>query len=272
MSLDPDYKEKPLKTEIKSVEYDFPTEIFDLPSQGYSYSEENSLSNGKLRLKYPSTKEEDILTSQNLIKKGIYVDEFLKSIIVDSIDYDSLIIGDKNSLMIAGRILLYGSEYILTDIECSDCGHTANKVNIDLNELTNKELDVKKLNRLNEYEYTLPHSKVKLKFKLLSVKDERAITKEVEKHKRLDKSGKDLTGTIRLKHAIIEINGDDNRNNINNFFEKGKFLSKDSREFKKHFYELSPNIEMKSEYECTQCGAVHQIVVPITTEFFWPST
>ena len=48
------------------ADYQFPTEIVDLPSKGYFYPETNPLSSGKVELKYMTAKEEDILTSQNL--------------------------------------------------------------------------------------------------------------------------------------------------------------------------------------------------------------
>ena len=65
------------------AENTFPTEIVDLPSKGYFYPETSPLSSGKLELKYMTAKEEDILTSQNLIKQGTVIDILLQSLIVD---------------------------------------------------------------------------------------------------------------------------------------------------------------------------------------------
>ena len=51
-------------------EHKFPTEVIDLPSQGKVYPKDSPLSSGKIEVKYMTAKEEDILTSLNLIKKG----------------------------------------------------------------------------------------------------------------------------------------------------------------------------------------------------------
>ena len=65
------------------AQYKFPTEVVNLPSKGKLYSKDNPLSKGEVELKYMTAKEEDILTSINLIRKGIVLDKVLESIIVD---------------------------------------------------------------------------------------------------------------------------------------------------------------------------------------------
>ena len=92
--------------------YDFPTEVITLPSQGKCYPESNPLSKGTIEIKYMTAKEEEILASQNLIRKGVVLDKLFESIIVDkNINIDDILIGDKNAIMLAARILGYGPEY-----------------------------------------------------------------------------------------------------------------------------------------------------------------
>ena len=94
------------------AEYKFPTEMVELPSKGYFYFEGHPLSSGKVEIKYMTAKEEDILTSQNLIQQGTVVDKLLESLIVDkSIKIDDMLVGDKNAIMLSARILGYGKEY-----------------------------------------------------------------------------------------------------------------------------------------------------------------
>ena len=94
------------------ADYKFPTEMVDLPSKGYFYFDGHPLSSGKVEVKYMTAKEEDILTSTNLIEQGIVIDKLLESLIVDkNIKVDDLLIGDKNAIMIAARILGYGKDY-----------------------------------------------------------------------------------------------------------------------------------------------------------------
>jgi hypothetical protein len=92
-------------------EFKFPTEEVELPSKGLIYPKDNPLSSGKIEMKYMTAKEEDILTNQNYIKQGIVIDKLLKSLIISKVNYDDMIVGDKNAVLIAARILGYGKDY-----------------------------------------------------------------------------------------------------------------------------------------------------------------
>ena len=97
------------------ADYKFPTEMVELPSKGYFYADGHPLSSGKVEVKYMTAKEEDILTSQNLIQQGIVIDKLLESLVVDkSIKIDDMLIGDKNAIMVASRVLAYGKDYEFT--------------------------------------------------------------------------------------------------------------------------------------------------------------
>ena len=94
------------------AEHKFPTEVIDLPSLGKLYPKDSPLAEGKIELKYMTTREEDILMSENLIKKGVVIDKLLDSLIVTpNIKQTDLILGDKNAVLVAARILAYGPEY-----------------------------------------------------------------------------------------------------------------------------------------------------------------
>ena len=114
-------------------EFKFPTEVIDLPSKGLLYPKESQLSSGKLEMKYMTAKEEDILTNQNYISKGIVLDKLLQSLIVSKIDYSELIAGDQNAVMIAARILGYGKDY--------EFSYGGEKHTVDLTTLNDKEFD-----------------------------------------------------------------------------------------------------------------------------------
>ena len=75
-------------------EFKFPTEVIDLPSRGLLYPKDSPLASGKLEMKYMTAKEEDILTNQNYIQKGIVIDKLLQSLIVSKINYTDLVTGD----------------------------------------------------------------------------------------------------------------------------------------------------------------------------------
>ena len=93
----------------------FQSEKVTLQSKGLLYPKESPLSKGVIEMKYMTAREEDILTNQNLIQKGIVIDELLKSLIVTpGVDYNDLLVGDKNAIMVAARILGYGADYSFT--------------------------------------------------------------------------------------------------------------------------------------------------------------
>ncbi len=148
----------------------FPTEIIDLPSEGRLYPKEHPLSEGKIEIKYMTAKEEDILTSQNLIKKGLAIDTLLQSLIVDKdIHLDDLILGDKNAVMVAARILAYGPEYTC-EVTNPNTGETI-EYTFNLADCPFKKLpeDVKE----NKFEIDITNIKKKINFKLLTGKDEK---------------------------------------------------------------------------------------------------
>jgi len=93
-------------------QYGFPTEVLSLPSKGLLYPEDSPLRSGTIDVKYMTAKEEDILTSANLINQGIVLDKLLESVIANKdIKLDDILIGDKNALLVGARILGYGKDY-----------------------------------------------------------------------------------------------------------------------------------------------------------------
>ena len=243
------------------AEVKFPTEVVDLPSKGLLYPEGSPLSSGKIEIKYMTAKEEDILTSANLIKKGVVVEKLLESLIVDkSIKVDDLLIGDKNSILIASRILAYGKEY---EVEID-----GRKIEVDLTTLKDIPLDESITSKgSNEFEFELPATKRKLTFKLLTSGDEKTIAEEVRGYEKIDGIGYELT--TRLKHSIISIDGDTKRASINSFVDN-EFLSRDSIAFRSYVAEIQPDVDMTSTYTDNE-GNEKEFTVPMTVTFLWPN-
>ena len=243
------------------AEVKFPTEVVDLPSKGLLYPEDSPLSTGKIEIKYMTAKEEDILTSANLIKQGVVVEKLLESLIVDkSIKVDDLLVGDKNSLLIASRILAYGKEY---EVEID-----GRKIEVDLTQLKDNQLDDSIVtNGANEFEFELPATKRKLTFKLLTSGDERVIDEEVKGYEKIHGIGYELT--TRLKHQIISVDGDTKRASINSFVDN-EFLSRDSIAFRTYVSTIMPDVDMTSTYTDDD-GEEKEFTVPMTVTFLWPN-
>jgi hypothetical protein len=242
----------------------FPSEVIDLPSRGTVYPKDSPLSNGKVEIKYMTAKEEDILTSQNLIKKGIVIDVLLNSLILTKgVTSEDLIIGDKNAVMVAARILAYGSEYEVevTNPETAEkFKHTFNLTDCPFKELP-KEIDYSK----NLFELKLPISKKIVQFKLLDGKDEKAIDIDL---KRTQKLGTTSDITTRLRHSIVSIDGSDDRAEINTFV--NNMLSRDSLALRQYITKVAPDINL--EQDIMMEGELVTVDIPLTTEFFWPTT
>lgn len=244
----------------------YPTEFINLPSKGKVYPKSSPLSSGKLEMKYVTAKEEDILTNINYIRQGIVIDKFLQSVIVTPIDFNELTIGDKNALLVASRILGYGKDYAVA-FQCRACNEETD-AKIDLTKIEEKPLKEELFNYINSFEFTLPVSKVKLTFKVLTHGDEQSIEQEIKGLKKVNPNGSyDIT--TRLKYIITAVNGNGDQGAIRNFIDN-EFLARDSRAFREYVAEITPDIELKSEAVCKHCGEVQDIEVPITQEFFWP--
>ena len=244
------------------AEVKFPTEVVDLPSQGLIYPKDSPLSSGKVEVKYMTAKEEDILTSANLIKRGVVVEKLIESLIVDkSINTGDILVGDKNAILIAVRILAYGKEY---KVEIDN-----QSVEVDLTKLKDKKMNKSAFSEgINEFEFELPTTKRKLTFKLLTSGDESDIENEVKGYKKVG-SQIDPELTTRLKRMIVSIDGDTKRTSINSFVDN-EFLSRDSFAFRRHANKLMPDIDMTSEY-IDEDGERKEFTVPMTVQFFWPS-
>ncbi len=244
------------------AEVKFPTEVVDLPSKGLLYPKESPLSSGQVEVKYMTAKEEDILTSANLIKKGVVVDKLLESLIVDkTIKVGDFLLGDKNAVLIAARILAYGKEY---DVKIDN-----QQITVDLTTLKDLEIDESLINEgKNEFDFQLPSTKRKITFKLLTANDERNMDKEIEGYKKIgDGVGYELT--TRFKHQILSIDGKTDRAAVNSFVDN-EFLSRDSLAFRTYITKITPDVDMTSHYVDAD-GNRKEFTVPMTVSFLWPT-
>ena len=224
----------------------FPTEFIELPSKGHFYPEDNPLSSGKVEMKYMTAKEEDILTSVNLIQQGVVLDKLLETLIIDkSINLDDILIGDKNALLVGARILAYGKNYEFSYVD--SLGEKV-KGKIDLTKLKETKVDLSKFEKGQ-----------KTKKKEPAPRHLKKVYKDVEPE-----------NSTRLKYQIISVDGKQDRKFINNFVDN-EFLSVDSLAFREHITEITPTIDFTAEVKNSQ-GGKETATVPITVGFFWPES
>ncbi len=241
--------------------YQFPTEEVTLPSKGLLYPKESPLSKGVIEIKYMTAKEEDILTNQNYIQKGTVIDKLLQSLIVTPIDYNDLLTGDKNAILIAARILGYGKDY--------EFKYNEKETTVDLTDLEDKLIDESLIvEGKNEFEYQLPFSKRSITFKLLTQADDTKIQNELKGLKKISKHS-NPENTTRLKHTIISVDGDRTPKTIRDFVDN-QLLARDARELRKYMTYVSPDVDLTVDLTFEDGETLENVSLPIGVNFFWP--
>jgi hypothetical protein len=238
--------------------FSMPTEMVELPSKGLVYPETSPLSSGKIEMKYMTAKEEDILTNQSYIQKGTVLDELIKSLIVTpDVKYEDLVVGDKNALLVAARILGYGKDYKFT--------WNGEEQTVDLSTIENKTIDESLFVKgKNEFEYTLPSTGTKITFKLLTSHDEKKINAELEGLKKINKNFIPELST-RLKYMITSIENNYESKAVREFVDN-HFLARDSRAFREYVKEVQPDVDLTFFPD----GSDTKTDLPVGLSFFWP--
>ena len=238
------------------AEFKFPTEEVELPSKGLVYPKDNPLSSGKIEIKYMTAKEEDILSNQAYIENGTVLDKVIDSVIVSKINPKDLVIGDKNAVMIATRILGYGADYKVKI--------NGNIETINLSELENKPFDGSNMiDGKNEFGFTLPHSDTSITYKLLDGHDEKKIERELKGLKKINRNASPEAST-RLKYTLTSVNGETDSKTIREFVDT-YFLARDARAFRDHLRKTQPDVDLNIILDSGE-----EVAVPIGLNFFWP--
>lgn len=248
---------------------DIPNELVPVPSCGKTYKEDSALHKKEVvEIRPMTTREEDILTSRALLKKGTVISELIKSCLLDkSINPVDLLVGDRNALMVAIRVTGYGAEYD-AEVECSSCS-TKTKQTFDLTQLPLKRLEIDPvILGENTFEFLLPHSKKRVRFKFMTGRDEEEISVTQEKQKKLGLQSDSLV-TTNLLYSIVSIEGVTDRAKIASFVRN--MPARDSLALRTYIKNNEPGIEMKQGVTCPSCGHEEEVGMPINTGFLWPS-
>lgn len=256
-----------------------PTEFVDLPSKGKFYSDDHPLKDkDTLEIKQMTAREEDILTNKSFIKKGVVIDRLIESLLVDdSIDISSLLVGDKNAIMVAARISAYGPSYDVI-VNCGEC-NAKNTLNIDLREIAAREApaiieDANSEESVNSERLEngniliqLPKTGWIVECKLMNGVDERKILNLVEEKKRTDASA-DMTISEQLNIIINSIDTVTDRQTIRRAI--NSMPAYDAKHLRKIYQKMIPNVRIEKKFVCRSCYEEQELEVPFTQEFFWP--
>jgi len=252
--------------------YNVPVECVALPSRGKVYPKESSLHmKPTVNIRSMTARDEDILTSPALLRKGIAMNELLRACIMDkSVDVDDFLVGDRNALLIVLRASSYGAKYE-AQVMCPECEETFEHA-FDLSKLPIRPLNVEPVEPgVNLFEFTLPISGMKVLFRLLTGKQERERAEEQKRRKKaMGVGGIEDNVTSMLFRSIISIDGNDDRKEIKRAVDN--MPSMDSRELRDYIDEISPVVDWVEKIECLACGEETEVDMPVTADFFWPSS
>jgi len=259
------------QTKFDPLNFAAPTEIVDLPSKGMGYPANHPLHNkDTIEIRYMTAKDEDILTSQSLIKKGLVLKRFMENIIIDKrVDPESLFVGDRNAILIASRISGYGAEYE-TRVQCPACGESS-RFAFDL--LDQKVHESEAAEQFNVtvagdglFETIMPYSKFKIKFRLMTGKDETWLAKQQQSKKK--HKLQESVMTDQMKKIIVSIEGHNDPSIINKYVDNMPTL--DSTHIRTCYKLANPDVKVTNEYTCPSCGHEEGMEVPFGADFFWP--
>ena len=246
-----------------------PTDFVDLPSQGKFYPEGHPLHGQEsIEIRQMTAKEEDMLTSRTLLKKGVALDRVIASIIVNKrINPDSLYVGDRNAIIIAARVAGYGNLYE-TKTTCPNCSTVQNysfdlnKANIydgseahDFGVMTNGD---------GTFNVTLPRTGVDTKFRLLDGRDEKNMLSGMQTER---KAKEEHNVTRQLAAIVVSLNGDSSMQARQYFVENVPSI--DSRHLRLAYRLAAPNIDLTQHFQCSECSHEQDMEVPLNADFFW---
>lgn len=264
------------------LQFVVPVEHVPLPSRGNFYPEGHPMAGKEtVQIKHMTAKEEDILTSRSLLKKGLAIDKLLASVIQEpGVTANDLLVGDKNAVIVATRILAYGAEYN-TKVQCPSCSA---KVRHEFNlhqsivrypgEVPEEEVGFVDESDLPEFELTdkktfivtLPKTKVRAELRLLNGRDEKWLAQSLDKRKKAKMVESTTTDQMRL--FIVSLNGVTDKDQINGFI--NSMPAVDARWLRQTYAQLTPNVDLTQNFECYECGFEGEMEVPFTADFFWP--
>lgn len=257
----------------KGLDFVKPSEFVALPSKG-AYPVGHPLHNQEtIEIYYMTAKDEDILSSEALLKKGVAIERFIENVIVNkSIKPGSLYTGDRNAIIIAARSSGYGNAYETT-VKCPQCSANSHQV-FDLDNPKIKEtIEADEALSLSKQEdgtfmTIMPRTNYKICFRLLNGKDELDMVTEKLSKKKTKIAGLDKNVTSQFKKMIVSVEGHGDQEIINRFVDI--MTTRDSVHLKKCYGLVVPNVEIKNDFECESCGHQQELEVPLNADFFWP--
>lgn len=251
--------------------WEIPVEMVPIPSSGLVYSPESILYKKEtVKIKAMTAREEDILASQALIKEGSVLEHLIRSCVLEErFPVEDLMMGDRNAIMIAIRVTGYGPDYPV-NITCQNCGEK-NNVDVSLTNIPIKRLDIQPVEEgANLFSFKLPVTKKNVIFKFNTIKSEKERKIKERSYKSFLTDLINPTVTSALESCIVQIDDIKDPVKIKHFVQN--MPAYDSRKLRNFIRDNEPGMDMTANATCRYCQHNNKFVIPITSEFFWPST
>lgn len=260
------YASEPAQKEEAKLDFTKPTEFVELPSGGRLYPPDHPFyMKEEVEIRFMTARDEDILSSKSLLNKGLALDRLLQGLLIDKIDVKSILVGDRNALFVAARISAYGASYEV-NVGCPKCGAREDH-EFDLSSLSFREIsDDIEVTENGTFIVNLPRTGVDAEVRYLNVKEQEYLTKNAEA--KAKNNLPETTTTDFLKMCIASIDSETSKTKINSFI--NHMPAMDSLEIRKAYGRVTPDIDLKQEYNCSSCGATTVLEVPLAGNFFWP--
>lgn len=246
-----------------------PTTLIPLPTMGLVYPPGHPLHACEtIEIKSMTAREEDILTTQSLIKNGTVISKLIESCVVSpKVNTLDMLMGDRLAAMIAVRITGYGEMYS-TKLKCRSCSEEYEE-SFDLSKLGIKQLKIQPCEQYtNEFEFVLPRSKRTVRFKYLNGHDEEGMETQKKKMKKAFNQQIDSDITTHLKYTIVSIDNDRDKSKISRFVDA--MPAWDAKSLRKYMTVNEPGIDLTVESTCRTCRNTEEMMLPLGIEFFWP--
>lgn len=254
----------------QSMPLDFivPTEFVSLPSKGKFYPLGHPLRNqDSVEIKQMTAKEEDLLTSKSLIKKGAVIDKLIQSLVVDkNINTDSLTVEDRGAIIVAARISAYGPEYD-TSVTCPSCSqknrHTFNLMQ-KLEDDEQREIIDAPIDQNGFFSITLPVTKWSIVCRALNGNDEKQFVRLTEQKK---SATNDSIFLDQLKSMIVAVQGITDKSLLD--IAVSSLPAGDTRFLRREYQKIVSPFELKQNFVCSSCSYETVMEVPLSADFFW---
>ena len=238
-----------------------PFDMVELPSQGLLYPNKKST----VKVEYLTALDENILSSPNISNNGSVLDILISRKVKDlGFDYENMLAGDRMAILIYLRVTGFGEKY--TQLVYDEKLKKMVKGEIDLSKLEQKKLTVKP-DENGLFDFTLPTSGNKIKFKILTGKDENIID---ERNKQLQERNQEelsYVPQLRLEQTVQSIDGETDKIKISNILKRLNIM--DIRKFNKYVMEIEPGMNFKTIAR-TPGGASVPCFLRFGSNFFWP--